>query len=255
MAERLLQEVSIAMVQDGEEWTESEIILSQVPDYIWFTVTSSEEGFPKLIAKKLLQGESLGWKSPSGTTSFEYGVYLEGDTVFYGYYDPNAEFTPTFTVKACREQVLVDNASLSNIANAIRGKTGTDDKYLPSEMADAIEAISASGGANEVVDFVPQTETKTVTIPYTKSGNPNFICVYTKDLTSLRASGQRLIWQGAGYADDGTVLHGGYAVTLESTGEIDYWNRNITYSIGDGTITITVERHMLAGVLYKIIVY
>ena len=155
--------------------------------------------------------------------------------------------------------VTVDDTNLKAIANAIRAKNGSTNTYKPSEMASAITAIESgggnSGGANEVVDFVPQTDTKTATIPYTKSGNPNFICVYTKDLTSLRASGQRLVWQGEGYADDGTVLHGGFALTLESTGEIDYWNRNITYSISDGTITITVERHMLAGVLYKIIVY
>jgi hypothetical protein len=151
--------------------------------------------------------------------------------------------------------VIVDDTNLKSIADAIRAKNGSTNTYKPSEMASAITAIESGGGVNEVVDFVPQTETKTVTIPYTKSGNPNFICVYTKDLTSLRASGQRLVWQGVGYADDGTVLHGGFALTLEATGEIDYWNRNITYSIGDGTITITVERHMLAGVLYKIIVY
>lgn len=116
--------------------------------------------------------------------------------------------------------------------------------------------IKQSGeGEKEVYDFTPEVETKTVTIPYSKNGNPNFICVYTNDTTSIRESGQRLIWQGIGYHDDGTVLHGGYAVTLTTDGEVDYWNRNLTYSISEGTITITVERHMLAGVLYKIIVY
>lgn len=249
MAERLFEEVSRTLNVIGG--TEETITLSRVPDYIVVDLTTESVTF--LENATILRGEDIGWDDITGG-SFTGGISLEGNTVTVGYYSGGA-YAPTLTVKAYIGQVMVDDITLSNIADAIRGKNGTDEKYLPSEMAGAIEAISAGGGANEVVDFVPQTETKTVTIPYTKSGNPNFICVYTKDSTSLRASGQRLIWQGAGYADDGTILHGGYAVTLESTGEIDYWNRNITYSIGDGTITITVEKHMLAGVLYKIIVY
>lgn len=249
MADRLLEEVSRELNVIGG--TGDEIILSRVPDYI--IVDIKDGAIEPLSNARISQGEYIEYSDPSGE-SFVGSISLHGNTVEYGYYSGGA-YVPTLTVKAYIGQVMVDDITLSNIADAIRGKNGTDEKYLPSEMAGAIEAISAGGGANEVVDFIPQTETKTVTIPYTKSGNPNFICVYTKDSTSLRASGQRLIWQGAGYADDGTILHGGYAVTLESTGEIDYWNRNITYSIGDGTITITVEKHMLAGVLYKIIVY
>lgn len=151
--------------------------------------------------------------------------------------------------------VLTDDTNFKAIADAIRAKNGTATKYKPSEMAGAIQAISGGGGTSEVYNFIPEANTKTVTIPYSKTGNPNFICAYTNDVTSLIASGQRLIWEGTAYQDDGTVIRGGYAVTLTAEGEIDYWNRNITYSIGDGAITITVERNMLAGVLYKIIVY
>lgn len=41
--------------------------------------------------------------------------------------------------------VLVADSSLSAIADAIRSKNGTSDTYKPSEMADAIEAISGGG--------------------------------------------------------------------------------------------------------------
>ena len=44
-------------------------------------------------------------------------------------------------------KVLTDPQHYTNIANAIRGKNGSSDTYLPSEMADAIEAIEA-GGSN-----------------------------------------------------------------------------------------------------------
>ena len=36
----------------------------------------------------------------------------------------------------------IDDANLSNIANAIREKLGTSEEYLPSEMAEKIESIS-----------------------------------------------------------------------------------------------------------------
>jgi hypothetical protein len=251
MADRLLEEVSRVLSVTGG--TDETIILSRVPDYIIVDVIGGD-GFEPIRNERILQGGTLQLGDPTGTGLFMGAISFDGNVVDCGYYS-NGAHSPTLTVKAYIGPVMVDDITLSNIADAIRGKNGTDEKYLPSEMAGAIEAISAGGGANEVVDFIPQTETKTVTIPYTKSGKPNFICVYTKDSTSLRASGQRLIWQGAGYADDGTILYGGYAVALESTGEMDHWNRDIEYSIDGGTITITVVKHMLAGVLYKIIVY
>ena len=46
--------------------------------------------------------------------------------------------------------VLVEEASLQNIANSIREKTGTTDTYKPSEMASAIAGIVAGGGGGSV---------------------------------------------------------------------------------------------------------
>lgn len=43
-------------------------------------------------------------------------------------------------------KVLVDETSLSGIANSIRAKNGTTDTYKPSEMAAAISAIETGGG-------------------------------------------------------------------------------------------------------------
>ena len=43
--------------------------------------------------------------------------------------------------------VLVEEASLQNIANSIREKTGTTDTYKPSEMASAISGIQSGGGS------------------------------------------------------------------------------------------------------------
>lgn len=47
--------------------------------------------------------------------------------------------------------VIIDDTNLTNIANAIRGKNGTQTTYLPSEMATAITNIP-SGGGNPLVN-------------------------------------------------------------------------------------------------------
>ena len=51
--------------------------------------------------------------------------------------------------------VLVQESSLQDIADAIRSKNGTQDTYKPAEMADAIEAISGGG--------ITPTGTKSIT--------------------------------------------------------------------------------------------
>jgi hypothetical protein len=46
-------------------------------------------------------------------------------------------------------KVLVEESNLTNIANAIRDKSSTTDKYKPSEMANAINQISGGDTSNE----------------------------------------------------------------------------------------------------------
>lgn len=45
-------------------------------------------------------------------------------------------------------KVLVSEENLTNIANAIRSKAGTEDTFKPGEMATAIESIESGGGSN-----------------------------------------------------------------------------------------------------------
>ena len=42
----------------------------------------------------------------------------------------------------------IQDTTLTDIADAIREKTGTSDTYKPTEMADAIAAIEAGGGGD-----------------------------------------------------------------------------------------------------------
>ena len=43
-------------------------------------------------------------------------------------------------------EVLVQDSSLQDIADAIREKNGTETTYKPSEMGDAVRGISGGGG-------------------------------------------------------------------------------------------------------------
>lgn len=142
MAERLFEEVSRTLSVIGG--TEETITLSRVPDYIIVDLGDGDVTF--LANATILQGEGIGWDDITGG-SFTGGVSLVGNTVTVGYYSGGGRY-PTLTVKAYIGQVMVDDITLSNIADAIRGKNGTDEKYSPSEMAAAIEAIPTGGGGN-----------------------------------------------------------------------------------------------------------
>ena len=60
-------------------------------------------------------------------------------------------------------KVLVNESSLTGIANAIRGKNGSTTTYKPSEMAAAITAIS--GGAEPTIEALSITANGTYTAP------------------------------------------------------------------------------------------
>ena len=60
-------------------------------------------------------------------------------------------------------KVLVNESSLTGIADAIRGKNGSTDTYKPSEMAAAITAIS--GGGEPVIESLSVTSNGTYTAP------------------------------------------------------------------------------------------
>ena len=49
---------------------------------------------------------------------------------------------------------LYEESNIQNIADAIRGKNGSEDKYKVSEMASAIEGIPSGGNLE---DFIPES--------------------------------------------------------------------------------------------------
>ncbi len=67
--------------------------------------------------------------------------------------------------------VLVEETSLEDIADAIRSKNGTSTKYKPAEMADAISAISGGGITPSGTKQINITQNGTVTEDVTNYAN------------------------------------------------------------------------------------
>ena len=81
--------------------------------------------------------------------------------------------------------VLVNDASLADIADAIREKNGTEETYKPAEMGDAVRAIESGGGVGIILkDFNSTGSPLTVDIRGLQSHYDNL-----KDNSKIRFSG------------------------------------------------------------------
>lgn len=98
-------------------------------------------------------------------------------------------------------KVFVEDNELTDIAEAIREKNGTEETYKPSEMGSAIRAIvggsngSSGGNANglayDMGEFVLDTDIAfkdTVDgIPHKLGETPDFVLIWTDDFANLSA--------------------------------------------------------------------
>lgn len=98
--------------------------------------------------------------------------------------------------------VLIEQTSIENIANAIRSKNGSSEKYKPAEMADAIIAISGEGG-------ITPTGTKNILI--SQNG------VHTENVTTYEfAKITTNVPNSYGVSDEGKVVDNGSLVSQTS---------------------------------------
>ena len=73
--------------------------------------------------------------------------------------------------------VLIEESTMSNIANAIRSKTGKADLILPKDMASEIEGIEA-GGSDDLLNKVINRTVTNITINTDIGGYCFFNCGY-----------------------------------------------------------------------------
>lgn len=77
--------------------------------------------------------------------------------------------------------VIINDSNLTNIANAIREKNGTDKLYKPAEMAQAISEIKSGGYNIQKGTFTLAVDTKKPIVYHNLGERPDFILVYTED--------------------------------------------------------------------------
>lgn len=89
--------------------------------------------------------------------------------------------------------VTIKDTYLTNIANAIRSKSGTDYKYKPKNMAAAINAIPTSSGASTTTDakaVIERTLSGSVTVDVDYIGNHGL--AYSNEMTILTSPAQEV---------------------------------------------------------------
>lgn len=119
------------------------------------------------------------------------------------------------------EQVLVNESSLQDIANAIREKTGGTEPILPSEMSNVIRAIEIGGA-------------KTATGTYTPSAASSALAVTGLDFDPYAL----VVRAPAGTVSSGLALGAGTPSGAWCTSYIYLKDASYAHSSGQGTLTL-----------------
>ena len=156
-------------------------------------------------------------------------------------------------------KVAITEQYLTNIANAIRSKTGLSATFYPSEMANAISAISSSGGITPTGTIsITENGTYSVTSYASASVNvPTGSTINNQDKTVNPSTSQQSITADSGYTGLGTVTVTAMpAITLPTSAAASatsgYTSKaTISRSTSDQYINIPTGYNS-AGAYYKI---
>ena len=149
-------------------------------------------------------------------------------------------------------KVLVTDSYLTDIADAIREKNGSEDTYLPSAMADAISAIKTDFNGYKFVSgsFVGDS-TGVVTIEHNLGSLPNGVLIIINSFGSFQSSNlicAFLSRAGRNYGVDTSVTK-----TLMSSSGSSYSTGTISsYTITETSFSFTEPYVMNGGEYYWI---
>jgi hypothetical protein len=168
-------------------------------------------------------------------------------------------------------RVLINESNLTDIADAIRGKNGTQNTYTPSQMASAISAISAGMDIKKLTATVSADKTSSYTIltdpQLLKARNSanGFVCMRYLGLTSGVAC--NMFWFTAnftlGYAGTGTAYNslvlrtladGACQPNLNTRGLVgENYNAHININSSGGLYVIPSSSYPLKAGNYEIL--
>lgn len=128
-------------------------------------------------------------------------------------------------------QVLVNEQSLMNIANAIRTKAESSSTYTPAQMAQAILDIPEV--KIDSITTTPSSRELTITFSNLKGEPLAFVC--TQEGQTTFSKSYRWI---VSVTYDGTTVHN-ETHGVSGSSMIAYTFTNCTYTYNNGTLTIT----------------
>ena len=150
-------------------------------------------------------------------------------------------------------KVLVTDSYLTDIADAIREKNGTEDTYLPSAMADAISSIKTDFNGYKFVSgsFVGDS-TGVVKIEHNLGYLPNGVLIIINSFGTFQSSNlvsAFLSRAGKDYGSDTSVTktHMSSSGSSYSTGLVSsYTNTETTFSFTDSYVMSGGEYYWIA---------
>ena len=123
-------------------------------------------------------------------------------------------------------KVLVNESSLTGIADAIRGKNGSTDTYKPSEMAAAITAISGGGGSGADIPEEAFVITGNCNYRFSRNGWNWFINNYGNKITTNNISDPSYM-----FYDNNNLTTIPFDLNLNNTSYVSF--SNMFYSCND----------------------
>ena len=129
------------------------------------------------------------------------------------------------------EQVLVNESSLQDIANAIREKTGGTEPILPSEMSNVIRAIEMGGELKSASGTAKSRDGTTFTVTGL-AFKPQCVLV--------------VISSGANLAVRVACVTPGQSVTACTNGSGGYIGESLTPTLSDGGFTLSLRTSSIA---------